>query len=120
MVDRDVHRLDPSTDPEGVTGRQRSDSRMGGVSRSEDQSSFGVAVLLPDIFDVKHRETAPFRLPKSHARSGFKRIGELFGDVERDRQRPQRPIGEAHVVADRFVVVARHESLQRRKGAGDE
>ena len=31
-------------------------------------------------------------------------LGELLGDVERDRHRPERAVGEPHLVADRFVV----------------
>ena len=44
-------------------------------------------------------------------------LGEFLGDVERDRHRPERAVGEAHLVADRFVVGLAHEAGQRREAA---
>ena len=44
-------------------------------------------------------------------------LGELLGDVERDRHRPERAVGEAHLVADGFVVGFLHEAGERREAA---
>ena len=44
-------------------------------------------------------------------------LGELLRDVERDRHRPERAIGEAHLAADGFVVGLVHEAGERREAA---
>ena len=61
---------------------------------------------------------APFGIAqRNFARAERQLFGELFGHVERDRHRPEGAIGEAHVGADAFIILAVHETAQRRESA---
>ena len=58
-----------------------------------------------------------FGIAESNVVALLELLGEFLGDVERDRHRPERAVGEAHLVADGFVVGFAHEAGERREAA---
>jgi hypothetical protein len=92
---------------------QMADARVLAIGRAEDLLCFERAVCLPAIFHVEDREDDAFRVTQGDLPGIADRIGKLLVDIERDRHRPQIAVGEAQVVANRLVVAARHESIQR-------
>ena len=48
---------------------------------------------------------------------GFELARRSLGDVERDRHRPERAVGEPHVGDDPVVVRLGHEAVERREAA---
>ena len=84
----------------------------------ENGLGFGGAIGLPDVTDIEDSEHHAFGIAqRNFARAGRQLFGELFGHVERDRHRPEGAIGEAHVGADAFIILAVHETAQRRESA---
>ena len=79
---------------DGVVG-----ARMRGAGRAKYSFGFGRAIGLPHVFDVQHREHHAFGIAQRNlAGPGGELLGKLFGDVECDRHRPQRAVGQAHVL----------------------
>ena len=78
---------------------------------------FGLAIGLPDVFDFDHGEHHAFGIAEGDLVALLELVGEFLGDVERDRHRPERAVGEPHLVADRFVVGLAHEAGERREAA---
>ena len=63
-----------------------------------------LAIRFPDVFDVDDGEHDAFGIAEGDVVALLELLGELLGDVERDRHRPERAVGESHLVADGFVV----------------
>ena len=87
----------------------------------EDRFGFGCAVGLPDFFDVQHGQHDALGVAqRDFAAAGRQLLGKFFGDIERDRHGPEDSAGQAHIVADAFVVGFRHEAAQRREASAHE
>ena len=80
--------------------------------------AFRFAIGLPHVFDVEHGEHDAFGIAEGDlVLPGLELLGELLGDVERDRHRPERAVVELHVAADALVVGLVHEAGERREAA---
>ena len=94
---------------------------MGFAGAVEYGLGFGRAVGLPDFFDVQHGEHHAFGVAqRNFAAAGRELLGKFFGDIERDRHRPKHTAGQAHVVANAFVVGFGHKAAQRRESSAHE
>jgi len=94
-----------------------SDGRMLGVIRAEDRLGLPGEVRLPDLVDVEHGQCDPLQIAQEERRAGIEPLGRLLIDIERDRDRPERAVGQAHVLAHAVAVALRHKAGQRRKAA---
>ena len=88
-----------------------------GVVRAEDLLGLALAIRFPDVFDVDDGEHDAFGIAEGDVVARLELLGELLGDIERDRHRPERAVGESHLAADRFVVGLAHEAGERREAA---
>ena len=89
--------------------------------RAENGFGFRRAVGLPDVFDVQDGEHDAFGIAQGDfAAAGLELLREFFGDVERDRHRPENAAGQPHVAADAFVVGLVHEAGERREAAAQQ
>ncbi len=93
------------------------DPRMVGVAGGVDRLGLGHAVVLPDLVDGEHRERQPLRVAQHEPRAGGELRRQLFLDVERHRDRPERAVGQAHLAADRLDFFPAHEAGERREAA---
>ena len=94
---------------------------MGGAGAGENRLGFGFAIRLPDLFHVQHCQHHAFGIAqRNFAGSRRQLLGKFLGHVQSDRHGPKRSIGQAHVVANAFVIGAGHEAAQRRKSAGEQ
>jgi hypothetical protein len=80
------------------------------VVRSEDGARFGESVGTPDVAHRKHRERHALGVAEHDALAGQEALRRLVVDVERDRDRPQRAVGETHPRQHRIVVGPPEES----------
>ena len=86
--------------------------------RAEDGFAFGLAIGLPDVFDVEDGEHDAFGIAQGDLGAArLELLGEFLGDVERDRHRPENAVGQSHLAADAFVVGFVHEAGERREAA---
>ncbi len=122
IMRRNLHAFDFSADVprirliDGVIG-----AGMRRAGAGKNRFSFGFAIGLPDVLHVQHGEHHAFGIAQRDLAAARRELlGEFFGDVERDGHGPENAAGQAHVVADAFVIGARHETAQRRKSAGDQ
>ena len=76
---------------------------------------FETAVGLPHLVDEQSGEHDAFRIPQRQWLSMRKAQGQGGRDVEHDRNRPKRPVGQAHVADNGVVVEPSHEAPQRRE-----
>ena len=90
-------------------------ARMLRVRRAEDGLGLGLPIGPPDILDLQRRQHDAFGVAQRQAGAGCERRGQRLGDVQRDRHRPQRAVGETHLRAHALVVAARHEAGERRE-----
>lgn len=74
------------------------DARVAGVDIAHGDGAAKLIALVAESDDIASRQ--PTRLVR--------------GERERDRQRPRRPAGKAGMLDDGLVIVARHETGQRR------
>ena len=96
-------------------------TRMGGAGAGENCPRLGLAVGLPDFFHVQHGQHHAFGIAqRDFARAHGEFLGKLLGYVQRNWHRPKRSVGQAHVMADAFVIGARHETPQRRESAREQ
>ena len=96
-------------------------ARMGFAGAVEYGLGLGLAVGLPDIFHVQHRQHDAFRVAQcDFAAARLQRLGKLFAHVKRDGHRPQHSAGQLHFAAYAFVVGTIHESAQGRKAAAQQ
>ena len=93
-------------------------NRAGGA---EYRLRFGLAVRLPDCFDVQNREHHAFGIAQCNlAAARGQRFCKFFFNVQRDGHRPKNSAAEAHVVADALVIGWGHESSQGRESSAHE
>src|SRR5260370_35816338 len=86
-------------------------ARMRGPGAAEYCLGLGLSIRLPNVLDVKHGQHHAFGIAQCHlATSRGKLLGKLISDVKRDRDWPQNATCQSHVVADAFVVGARHKA----------
>ncbi len=71
----------------------------------------------PDVGDVHRGYQHAFLVAQRDRAAGLDAGRELLADVERDRHRPQRAVGQAHVVDDAVVLGLRQKALERRERA---
>ena len=62
---------------------------------------------------MERREQDTFGVAQRERIAGGKRLRDRLGNVQRDGNRPQRPVGETHRQADPVVLLASHEPAQR-------
>ena len=77
---------------------------------------FGSTIRLPYVLYVEYRKHYSFCIPQSDfAAAWLQRFSEGFGNIERDRHRPENAAGKLHIVADAFVVCLVHKAAQGRE-----
>src|SRR5919108_3812194 len=85
-----------------------------GVHRAgavKDRLRFGSTIRLPYVFYVQYGEHYSLCISqRDFAAAWFERFSERFGDVERDRHRPENATRELHVVADAVVICLVHKA----------
>ena len=87
------------------------------VGGAEDRLGLGPPFGPPDVLDLQRRQHDALGIAQGQARSGRERRGQLFGNVQRDRQRPERAVGETHLRAHALVIVPGQEPGERREAA---
>src|SRR6184192_3647639 len=79
-----------------------------GVNRAgaiKDRLRFGSTIRLPYVFHMQHREHYSLSIPKrDFTAPWFQRFSERFGDIKRERHRPENTARKLHVVTDAFVI----------------
>ena len=91
--------------------------RMGQIVGAEDL--FGLARLVrhPFVGDRQDRQDHPFLIAQRDVLPRRDAFGEFLVHVERDRHRPERAIGQTHVVDDALVIGFAQEALEREETA---
>ena len=79
---------------------------------------FGARIPRELLLDAQERQRLELRVAQ-HDLAAFREC-RAVGHRQRDRDRPQRAVREAHLGQHPFVVGAAHETPQRRKRAGGE
>ncbi len=83
----------------------------------ENALGLALAVGFPNVLNMEDSEHDAFRIAEGDVGAGLQFVGKFLGDVERDGHRPERTVGEAHFVADGFVVGFLHEAGEGREAA---
>ncbi len=84
---------------------------MRGAGAAEYCLGLGLAIRLPNVFDVKHGQHHAFAIAQCNlAASRGKLLGKLISDVKRDGDRPQNATCQSHAVADAVVIGTRHKA----------
>ena len=118
VVERQLDALEPAAHVERLgLVEQEVDAGVLGVRGPEDLLGLGLAVGLPDVLDVEDGQHDALGIAQGELAPGSSVGGELLVDVEHDRHRPQRAVGEAHVLADALVVGLGEEPGQRGEPA---
>ena len=117
-----VHRLLDAGDRAAQIDRaglvvQVVDRRMGDVVGAEDLLGLARLVGRPFVGDRHDREDHALVVAQRDVLAGFDAFGEFLADVEGDRHRPERAVGEAHVLDHAVVVGLGQEPLQRVEAA---
>src|SRR3982074_690715 len=74
---------------------------MRGAGAAEYCLGLGLAIRLPNVFDVKHGQHHPFAIAQCNlAASRGKLLSKLLSDVKRDRHWPENAACQPHVVTD--------------------
>ena len=87
--------------------------RMGEIIRAEDFLRLLRLVRRPFVGDRHDGEDDPLLIAQRDVLIRADAFSEFLGDVERDRHRPERAVGEAHIVDDGVIVSLRQEPFQR-------
>ena len=119
VVQRQLQALDAAADVHRLAlVHQVADGRVLGARRCRRRRSASASRSgVPDVLDVDHGEHHALGIAERDLIARLELVGELLGDVERDRHRPERAVREPHLVADRFVVGLAHEAGERREAA---
>ena len=86
------------------------DSGMRLVGRPEAALGLALLVVLEDLLDLEDGQRSSAAVGERDAVPCGRGL-----DGEADRERPGEPVREVHVLDDALVVVAAHESLERRE-----
>jgi len=118
VVDRHLQPLETAADGDRMGFVQQvRDPGMIGAGGAEGRLRARLEVGLPDLLDVQRRQHHPFGIAQRQHAAGLERGGELPGDVEHDRDRPEGAVGQAQGRADGVVVGPVHEAGERREAA---
>ncbi len=118
VVHRELDGFDAATHVDRMGGvHQVVDGRVLRVRRAEHELGLTLPVGTPHVLDVEHGEHHALVVAQRHALAGCQLLGSGLRDVEGDRHRPQRAVGEPHRLADRVVLALGEEAAQRREGA---
>ncbi len=110
--------LDASTDvPLMRAIEHRGGAGMFGIGRLVDEPRLFQQIGFPDLLDPQHRQHDTLGIAERDRRAVTEPMGEFLRNVEGNRDRPEGAVCEPHSVADRFVVVPRHETTKRREAA---
>ena len=93
------------------------DRRVFFIGRAKHRFGLGHFVRLPDIVDRQRGDQHAFVVAQGDLVAGGQFAGELLTDIQRDRDRPQRTVGQAHVLQHRVVIGLVQKSFQRGKSA---
>ena len=97
---------------------QIGDAGMGGARGLEDGFAFGLAIGLPDVFDVQDGDHDALGVAQRDlGATGLEVLGEGLRDIEGDRHRPEQAAAQSHLAADAFVIGLVHEAGERREAA---
>ena len=117
-----VHRLLDAGDRPAEIDRPRPvdeevDRRMRGVLGAEDAARLRQPVGGPEVGDRHDRQDDALLVAERDVLPGLDLLGEGLAHVERDRHRPERAVGEAHLLDDAVVVGLGEKALQRVEAA---
>ena len=84
---------------------------------SEHRLGLGLLVRRPHVRDGHYGQHHALGVAERQAVAGLQAVGDLLGDVEHDRHRPQRAVRQAHVATDAVVVGLPEEALKRGERA---
>ena len=87
--------------------------RVGAVVGAKDLFRLARLVGRPAVGDGEGGEDHPLLVAQGDVLSQLDTLGEFLGHIQRDRHRPQRAVGEAHVLDHAVVVGLAHEPLER-------
>ena len=93
------------------------DAGMRLVGGAEHRLGLAPPVRLEDRLDGHGRDQEALRIAQPDALAGAQAVDELAGDVEGDRDRPERAVGQAHALEHRLVVGGAEEARERREAA---
>ncbi len=104
----------------GHVHRPRPLEQVGGarvllVGGAEDQLGLLVPIGTVELADMQHSQHHALRVAQGQAGADADLRRLLLGYVQGDGNGPQRAIGQAHALADAFVVLLAEEAAQRRE-----
>ena len=91
---------------------------VGGVGATEDRDGLAPQVWPPRLGEMERRDHYAFGIAEGEHAHGLGPCRYVPGHVERYRNGPQRPIGQAHGFAHGVVVGFSEEAAERRERAG--
>ena len=91
--------------------------RMGQIVGPKDLGRLIRLVGAPLVADRQDRQDHAFLIAQGDVLTGGDLFGKGFVHVQRDRHRPQRAIGQAHVLHHAVIIRLPHEPLQRVESA---
>jgi len=75
---------------------------------------FGLAIRLPDIFDMQHRQHYAFGITQRDLGAPrLERFRKCFRHIERDRDGPNQAAAQFHFMTHALILAAVHEAAQR-------
>ena len=93
------------------------DGRMRVIVGAKDHFGLAGLVWRPAVGDGHGGEDHAFLVAQGDVFAHFQGFGKLFGDIQVDRHRPERPIGQPHVFHNAVVVFLGQEALERVEAA---
>ena len=122
VMARELQAFETAADvPRVALVHQVGDAGMRVARAVEDGFSFGLAIGLPDVLDMQDGDHDAFAVAQGDlAAAGLEGFGKGFGNVERDRHRPEEAAGQFHVAANAFVIGFVHEAGEGREPAVQE
>jgi hypothetical protein len=96
------------------------DPWMSLVDGAEHRLRLAPAIRFVDRGDRHHRNEETLGVAQPDGIARLQRAGELRGHIQRHGNRPQRAVGEAHVLPDLLVVLLTEEALKRREAAAEQ
>ena len=113
-----VHSLHRPADVDGMgLIEEKRHARMVAAAGPIDLPGLRFAVRPVEVFDVENREQGSLGVPKAEHGARGQILRRLLGHVKHDRYRPERTVGQTHVLADGLIVQPIHEPGQGHKAA---